>query len=99
VISSGHKCEKPLRIMLQHVTYIPIPRFLVTVCMDYYIYYQFRRNPWSSISMDFITDLPSSKAFNSIFVVVDRLTKMAYFMPCNKTVTSVETARLFMNNI
>jgi hypothetical protein len=49
--------------------------------------------------MDFITDLLSSKAFDSIFVVVDRLTKMAHFMPCNKTVTSEETARLFMDNI
>jgi hypothetical protein len=49
--------------------------------------------------MDFITDLPSSKAFDSIFVVVDRLTKMAHFVPCNKTVTGEETARLFMDNI
>jgi IS30 family transposase len=49
--------------------------------------------------MDFIIDLPSSKAFDSIFVVVDRLTKIAYFMPYNKTVTSEETARLFMDNI
>jgi IS30 family transposase len=57
------------------------------------------KKPWSSISMDFIIDLPSSKAFDSIFVVVDRLTKMAYFMPYNKTVTSEETARLFMDNI
>jgi hypothetical protein len=54
---------------------------------------------WSSISMDFIIDLPSSKAFDSIFVVVDRLTKMAHFMPWNKIVTSEETARLFMDNI
>jgi hypothetical protein len=37
------------------------------------------KKPWSSIS---ITDLSSSKAFDSIFVVVDRLTKMAHFMPC-----------------
>jgi hypothetical protein len=49
--------------------------------------------------MDFITDLPSSKAFDSFFVVVDRLTKMAYFMPYNKTVTGEETMRLFMDNI
>ena len=27
--------------------------------------------PWTSISMDFIVDLPSSKGFASIFVVVD----------------------------
>jgi hypothetical protein len=43
--------------------------------------------------------LPSSKAFDSIFVVVDQLMKMAHFMPCNKTVTGEETARLFMDNI
>jgi hypothetical protein len=49
--------------------------------------------------MDFITDLPSSKAFDSIFVVVDQLTKMAHFMPYNKTVTDEETAKFFMDNI
>ena len=55
--------------------------------------------PWSSISMDFIVDLPPSRGFDSIFVVVDRLTKMAHFVPCDKTVTSEETARPFINNI
>ena len=50
------------------------------------------KKPWTSISMDFIVDLPPSKGFDSIFVVVDRLTKMAYFVPCNKTVTGEETA-------
>jgi transposase InsO family protein len=49
--------------------------------------------------MDFITDLLSSKAFDSIFMVVDRLMKMAHFMPCNKTVTSEEIARFFINYI
>ena len=55
--------------------------------------------PWTSISMDFIVDLPPSKTFNSIFVVVDRLTKMAHFIPCHKTVTGEETTRLFVDNI
>lgn len=55
--------------------------------------------PWSSISMDFIVDLPPSAGFDSIFVVVDRLTKMAHFVPCNKTVTGEETAKLFLDNI
>jgi hypothetical protein len=32
--------------------------------------------------MDFIVKLPTTKAgFDSIFVIVDRLTKMAYFIP------------------
>jgi len=55
--------------------------------------------PWTSISMDFIVDLPKSKSFDSIFVVVDHLTKMAHFVPCNKTITSKETARLFLENV
>jgi IS30 family transposase len=57
------------------------------------------KKPWSSISMDFIIDLSNSKDFNSIFVMVDRLTKMAHFIPCNKRVASEETTRLFMDNI
>ncbi len=55
--------------------------------------------PWTSISMDFIVDLPKSKSFDSVFVVVDRLTKMAHFMPCNKTITGKETTRLFLENV
>ena len=39
-------------------------------------------HPWSSVSMDFITDLPSSRSYDSIFVVVDRFTKMAHFVLC-----------------
>jgi hypothetical protein len=49
--------------------------------------------------MDFITDLPSSKNFDAIFVIVDRLTKMAHFVPCTKTITGEDTARLFVDNV
>jgi hypothetical protein len=37
--------------------------------------------PWTSISMDFITTLPESDGFTQIWVIVDRLTKMAHFIP------------------
>jgi hypothetical protein len=37
--------------------------------------------PWTSISMDFITALPESDGFTQIWVIVDRLTKMAHFIP------------------
>ena len=57
------------------------------------------RRPWPSVSMDFITDLPPSNSFDCIFVVVDRLTKMAHFDPCNKTSSSEDTARLFLDNV
>jgi hypothetical protein len=49
--------------------------------------------------MDLIVDLPKSKSFDLVFVVLDRLTKMAHFVPCNKTIRGKETARLFLENV
>jgi len=49
--------------------------------------------------MDFITKLPISNNFDSIFVVVDRFSKMTYFVPCNETVNAENLARLFIDNI
>jgi len=37
--------------------------------------------PWTSLSMDFITDLPSFNGFTCILVVLDRFTKMGHFIP------------------
>ena len=56
---------------------------------------------WSSLSMDFITDLPESgpNKFNSILVVVDHLTKMTHYIPTHETVTSEQVARLYLYNI
>lgn len=55
--------------------------------------------PWSSISVDFITQLPPSQGFNAIFVAVDRLTKMAHFVPTTGTVDADALATLFLNHI
>ena len=55
---------------------------------------------WESISMDFITSLPrSSKGNTQIFVVVDRLSKMAHFIPCKKAASAVDVASLFMQHV
>ena len=49
--------------------------------------------------MDFITDLPTSKGYNSLFVVVDRLSKAVIVTPCNKTIMAEETAQLYLDNV
>jgi hypothetical protein len=49
--------------------------------------------------MDFITKLPLTNRKDLIFVDVNRLTKMAHFIPCTKTVTREEIAKLFLDNI
>jgi len=38
--------------------------------------------PWKSIAMDFITDMPKSEGYDTILVVIDRLTKISHFIPC-----------------
>ena len=43
---------------------------------------------WKSVSMDFMTHLPVSKQFNPIMVVVDRVNKMAHFVPTRDTATA-----------
>jgi hypothetical protein len=55
--------------------------------------------PWSSISMDFIVGLPESAGYTCIWVVVDRLTKMAHFTPCRETIDAHELAALFLKHI
>jgi len=55
--------------------------------------------PWKGISCDFVTDLPLSKGYDSLFVVVDRLTKMCHLAPCNKSTSAPEFAQMFLHHV
>ncbi len=56
--------------------------------------------PWYSISMDFITLLPMSDGCTSIWVIVDRFTKMAHFIPIAEKQKMAEgCAKMFLANV
>jgi hypothetical protein len=55
---------------------------------------------WQVVTMDFITQLPKSRnGFNAIMVVVDKLSKRAYFIPCTTSVSAPEVALLYFKNV
>jgi hypothetical protein len=55
---------------------------------------------WEEITMDFIVGLPrTQKGYNSIWVVVDRLTKVAHFIPVNTTYSGARLIELYISRI
>ena len=50
--------------------------------------------------MDFIVGLPrTQRGYDSIWVIVDRLTKVAHFLPVKTTYTGARLAELYMERI
>jgi hypothetical protein len=55
---------------------------------------------WEEIGMDFITGLPRTPSgYDSIWVIVDRLTKSAHFVPVKTTFDGKKLAELYMTHV
>ncbi|GKB52217.1 putative reverse transcriptase domain-containing protein [Tanacetum coccineum] len=55
---------------------------------------------WENITMDFITKLPkSSQGYDTIWVIVDRLTKSVIFVPMRETDPMEKLARMYLKEV
>src|SRR3954465_7968342 len=83
------ECEVCLRIKAEHqrpagtLQLPPIPKW-----------------KWDKLSMDFITGFPKSQKGNdAIFVVIDRLSKVAHFLPIRESITTSQLVDLYVSRV
>ena len=56
--------------------------------------------PFSTVTIDFITDLSESNRYNALYIVVDyNLTKAIVLILCTKTIDAIRTAKLYHDSV
>jgi transposase InsO family protein len=84
-IRNCHPCRK------SHVPRDKTPGYLHTLPIP--------EHPWQHITMDFKSMPKDRHGYDSIFVVIDRLSKEAISVPCHKTTTAEDMARMFITHV
>jgi transposase InsO family protein len=54
---------------------------------------------WHTVSVDFISELPTAHGFDTTMVVVDSVGKRGHFIPTHTMVTALGAAQLFLWNV
>ncbi|GKF51905.1 reverse transcriptase domain-containing protein, partial [Tanacetum coccineum] len=55
---------------------------------------------WERITMDFVSGLPRTPSgYDTIWVIIDRLTKSPHFLPMKKTDSMEKLTRLYLKEI
>ena len=57
------------------------------------------RLAWTHVTMDFIESLPNSQGYDTIMVVIDRLTKVGHFIALSHPFSAKKVAQLFLDSI
>ena len=55
--------------------------------------------PWKRISVDFVVKLSISSGYDLVMVVVDKNTKLGYFISTKETIDSQDTTSLYLHHI
>ena len=55
--------------------------------------------PWDTISVDFIVELPESEGKDSVMVVVDTVTKRGHFVDTVTTISAAGSAKLYLQHV
>ena len=55
--------------------------------------------PWLWTQSDFITQLPPSDGYDAIYVIANRLTKMAHFIPCKSNCMAEQLVELHIQRV